>query len=132
MIAIHFFISIRRFAGHCVFYFYVNLGILKFPDIAKLQSCLFFFDIFNDFRPSNLTIPLLSEQHRYTTRNVSLEQLYIPFYRTNIRKFSPTIIGRYFWNDLPLSIHPRPTKKLFKNSLFSHYLSKSYINSRLT
>ena len=38
---------------------YVNVGILKFPDIVKLHSCLFFFDIFNDFGPSNLTIPLL-------------------------------------------------------------------------
>ena len=28
----------------------------------------------------------------------------------------------YFWNNLPFSIYPRPTKKLFKNSLFSHYL----------
>ena len=37
---------------------YVNLGILKFPDIVKLQSCLFFFDIFNDFRLSNLTVLL--------------------------------------------------------------------------
>ena len=103
---------------------FVNLGILKFPDIVKLHSRLSFFDIFNDFGPSNLTIPLLSEQHSDTTRNVSSEQLYIPVYRTNIRKFSPTNIGHYFWNDLPLSIHSRPTKKLFKNSLFSHYLSQ--------
>ena len=29
--------------------YYVNLGILKFPDIVKLYSCLFLFDIFNDF-----------------------------------------------------------------------------------
>ena len=28
----------------------------------------------------------------------------------------------YFWNNLPFSIYPRPTKKLFKNSLFSHCL----------
>ena len=35
---------------------YVNLGILKFPDVVKLHSCLFFFDIFNDFGPSNLII----------------------------------------------------------------------------
>ena len=91
---------------------YVNLGILKFPDIVKLHSCLFF-DIFNDLGPSILTIPLLSEQHNHTARNVSSEQLYTPFYRTNIRKFSPIIIGWYFWNDLPLSIRSRPTEKLF-------------------
>ena len=39
---------------------YVNLGILKFPDIAKLHSCIHFFDIFNDSEPSNLIILLLS------------------------------------------------------------------------
>ena len=54
---------------------YVNQGILKFPDVVKLHSCLFFFDIFNDFGPSNLIILLLSEQHSYTTRNVSSKQL---------------------------------------------------------
>ena len=76
---------------------YVNLGVLKFPDIVKLHTCLLYFDLLRDHKPSNFVTPLLSEQHRYTTCNVSLQQLYIPFYRTNI---SPTIIGRYFWNDI--------------------------------
>ena len=92
---------------------YVNLGILKFPDIAKLHTCLLYFDLSCDHKPSNFVIPLLSEQHSYTTRNVSLQQLCIPFYRTNIRKFSPTIIRHYFWNDLPLTIGSRHFKKLF-------------------
>ena len=103
---------------------YVNLGIIIFPDIVKLHTCLFFFDLFCDPEPSNFIIPMLSELHSYTTRNASSEQLYILFHRTNIRKFSPTIIGRYFWNDLPLSIRSKPTKKLFKKSLFRHYLSQ--------
>jgi len=103
---------------------YVNLGILKFPDIVKLHTCLLYFDLLHDHKPSNFVIPLLSGQHSYTTRNVSSQQLYIPFYRTNIRKFSPTIIGRYFWNDLPLSIRSRHSKNLFKCSLFNHYLSQ--------
>lgn len=103
---------------------YVNLGILKFPDIVKLYTCLLYFDLLHDHKPSNFVIPLLSEQHSYTTRNVSSQQLYIPFYRTNIRMFSPTIIGLYFWNDLPLSIRSRHSKRLFKCSLFNHYLSQ--------
>ena len=52
----------------------------------------------------------ISGQHSYTTCNVSSEHLYIPFYRTNIRKFSSTIIG-HFWNDLPLSIRSRLNNK---------------------
>ena len=75
---------------------YVNLGILKFPDVVKLHTCLSYFDLLHDHKPSNFVIPLLSEQHSCTTRNVSSQQLYIPFYRTNIRKYSPIIIGRYF------------------------------------
>ena len=40
-------------------YTYVNLGILKFPDIVKLHTRLFFFDILNDFGPSNFIILVL-------------------------------------------------------------------------
>lgn len=32
-------------------------------------------------------------------------------------KFFPTIIGGYFWNDLPFPILSRPTEKLSTNSL---------------
>ena len=74
-------------------------------------------------KPSNFVI-LLSEEQSYTTRNVSLQQLNISFYKRNIRDFFSTIIGRYFWNDLPLSTRFRQSNKLFKCFLFSHYLSQ--------
>ena len=89
-----------------------------------VHTCLIFYDHLCDAKPSNFRIPLLSDQHSYTTRKVSSDQLYIPFFRTNIKKFCPTIIGRYFWNDLPASIRSRPTKKLFKNVVFKLYLSQ--------
>ena len=53
---------------------YVNLGILKFPDIVKLHTCLLYFDLLHDHKPFNFVIPLLSEQHGYTTGNVSSQQ----------------------------------------------------------
>ena len=57
---------------------YVNLGILKFSwHFLNCISCLCFFDIFDDLGPFNLIIPVFVEQHSYTTRNVSSEQLYI-------------------------------------------------------
>ena len=71
-------------------------------------------------KPSLVPHRVASELLEHTP-TVSSQQLYIPFYRTNIKKFSPTIIGRYVSNDLPLSICSRLTKKLFKNSVFSHY-----------
>ena len=107
------FLSWRILSPH-----YVNLSILKFPDIVKLHTCLFLYDHLSDAKSSNFRIPLLSDQHSYTTRKVSSDQLYIPFFRTNIKKFCPTIIGRYFWNDLPASIRSRPTKKLFRQLCF--------------
>ena len=70
---------------------YVNLGIFQFLDIVKLHTCLLYFDLLRDHKPSNFVIPLLSEQHSYTTHNVSLQQFYIPVHddiRWRIKKLS--------------------------------------------
>ena len=75
---------------------YVNLGILKFPDIVKLHTCLLYFDFLHDHKPSNFVIPLLSEQHSYTTRNVSLQQLYIPFTEQTSESSLPLLLDVIF------------------------------------
>ena len=31
--------------------------------------------------------------------------------RTNFKKFCPTVIGKYFWNNIPLSIRSKSPKK---------------------
>ena len=53
--------------------------------------------------------------------------IYILSDRT-IRKFSPTIIERYFWNDPPLSIRSRSTEKTIQEfplqSLFIPIVNK--------
>jgi len=69
--------------------------ILKFPDIVRLYTCLFLYDLLCNAKSSNFITPLLSEQHSYASRIVSSDLLYIPFSRTNIRKFCP--IGRCFF-----------------------------------
>ena len=69
-------------------------------------------------------------QYHFNQKNIAIllvmspQNNYIFPFARNVRKFSPTIIGHYFWNDLPHSICFRPTKELFKNSLFRHYLSQ--------
>ena len=83
---------------------YVNLGLLKFPDIVKLYTCQLLYDHLIDKKPPNYTLSLVSEQHNYATRRTSLQHLNPGFSRINIRKFCPTVIGCYYWNDLPLSI----------------------------
>ena len=56
---------------------------------------------------------MISEQHNYATRSASLQHLNPDAFRINIRKFCPTILGCYYWNDIPLSIRNKPTRKLF-------------------
>ena len=42
---------------------YFNLGLLKFRDIVKMYTCLFFYDHLCDNKPRNFLISLVSEQH---------------------------------------------------------------------
>ena len=81
----------------------VYLGLLKFRDIVKMYTCLFLYDHLCDDKPCNFSISLVSEQHNYFTRSASTQQLSLPHSRINIRKICPTVIGKYYWNDLPLS-----------------------------
>ena len=97
--------------------YYVHLGLLKFRDIVKIYNCLFLYDYVSDNKPCNFPLFLVSEQHNYFTRSASAQQLHIPHSRINIRKFCPTVIGKYYWNDLPLSIRNKSSKILFKKAL---------------
>ena len=70
---------------------YIKMAYLKFPDTVKLYTCLFFNDYLCDLKTStsNSNLTLSTEQHRYCTRNAYSEELHIPSFRTNIRKFCP-------------------------------------------
>ena len=79
----------------------------------------------------NFTYPLrgqtaafVQRRHNYATRSASTELLQIPSLQTNIRKFCPSVIGRYFWNDIPPNIRTKPYKKLFKKTLLKFYFSQ--------
>ena len=96
---------------------YVNLGLIKLPDIVKLYTCQLFYDHLINKKSSNLNLSLVSEQHNYATRSASLQHLNPESFRINIRKFCPTIVGCYYWNDIPLPIRNKPTRKLFKKAL---------------
>ena len=96
---------------------YVHLGLLKFRNIVKIYNCLFLYHYVSDNKPCNFPPFLVSEQHNYFTRSASAQQLHIPHSRINIRKFCPFVIGKYFWNELPLSIRNKLSKILFKKAL---------------
>ena len=57
-----------------------------------------------------------------STRSASLQHLNTESFRINIRKFCSTILGCYYWNDIPLSIRNKPTGKLFKKYFTSFIL----------
>ena len=52
---------------------YVNLGLIRLPDIVKLNTCQLIYDHFVDKKPSNFMLALVSEQHNYDTRSASLQ-----------------------------------------------------------
>ena len=104
-------------------HFYFKLFI-KLPDIVKLYTCQLFYDHLTNKKSSNLNLSLVSKQHNYATRSASLQHLNLGSFRINIRKFCPTILGCYYWNDIPLSIRNKPTRKLFKRALYQYYFAQ--------
>ena len=65
-----------------------NLMIVKLEDIYSLHLAKFMFSFKNNSIPSSFSRSILrtNQVHGYNTR--SLNRFYIPFCRTNIRKFS--------------------------------------------
>jgi len=109
---------------------YVNLDLIKLPDIVKLYICQLhvLYDHLIDEKLLNYTLSLVSvsEQHNYATRSASLQHLHPSFSRINIKKFCPTVIGCYYWNDLPLSIHTVTWQQenILKKALYQYYFAQ--------
>ena len=98
---------------------YLSLHLLKFPDIVKLNTCTLFYDYFHHEKFPNIPVSLVSELHNYNTRSASSNQIFIPPFRTNLRRFCPSIIGCFFWNDIPQLIRDKPSKKNILKSTFA-------------
>ena len=103
---------------------YLSLHLLKFPDIVKLNTCMLFYDYFHHEKFPNIPVSLVSELHNYNTRSASSNQIFIPPFRTNLRRFCPSIIGCFFWNGIPQFIRDKPSKKIFKKALLRCYLAQ--------
>ncbi|RMX46931.1 hypothetical protein pdam_00024873 [Pocillopora damicornis] len=103
---------------------YPSLGLLKIPDIVKLNTCMIFYDYFHHEKFLNIPVSLVSELHNYSIRSASSNQVAIPLFRTNLRRFCPSIIGSFFWNDIPESIRDKPSKKMFRKALLRWYLAQ--------
>ena len=101
---------------------YTSLGLLKFPDIVKLNTCMLFYDYFHHEKYPNIPVSSVSELHNYSTRSASSNQVAIPSFRTNPRRFCPSIIGSFYCSDIPQFIRNKPSKKIFRKALMLPYL----------
>ena len=70
---------------------------------------MLFYDYFHHEKFPNIPVSLVSELHNYSTRSASSNQVVIPLFRTNLRRFCPSIIESFFWIDIP---HPLDTNHL--------------------
>ena len=102
---------------------YVAPRLLKLPDIVKLSTCLLFYEYFNDDKILSFSLTLRAEQHSYHVRSALSDHLVIESSRTKLRRFSRSINGKYFWNNIPLSISQKSSKKEFKCGLTSYCTS---------
>ena len=59
---------------------YTSLGLLKFPDTVKLNTCMLFYDYFHHEKFLNIPVSLVSELHNYSTRGASSNQVTIPLF----------------------------------------------------
>ena len=89
---------------------YVALRLLKLPDIVKLSKCLLFYEYFIDDKVPSFSLTLCSEQHTNHSHSALSDHLVIESFRTNLRKFSPSISGKYFSNNIPSCIRQKPSK----------------------
>lgn len=90
--------------------------ILKLENINKLQLGTFVYN----FTKANLSKTFnnywlyLYQIHRRNTRNKS--NLYVNYYRTNLRKFSVYISGPLIWNQLPMTLRTSSSVSSFRHN----------------
>ena len=82
------------------------------------------YDYLNNDKIPSFSLTSCSEQHTYYTRSALSDQLVIEPFRTNLRRFCPSISGNFFWDNIPLSIHQKSSKQVFKNALKSYYAAQ--------
>lgn len=104
-------------APHCA-----CLNLLKFPDIAKLNTCLLFYDHLNGNKSATFSLTQVSVQHRKSTCSTSSTVVVTESFRSNLRRFCPSVIGTYFWNDITLEIRHKPSKNVFKKACKYYYV----------
>ena len=97
-------------------------GILNLSGIYKYLLSTFMYrlrdkdlpQIFHDFSKTN------SDIHNYSTRQI--ENYYVPPWRLDIRKRSPSVQAPLIWNSLPAFIKDCKTLSIFKKQIKKHLI----------
>ena len=100
---------------------FLELGLLKLPDINFLQQLSFVYDSLQEYSPSYSLFKFNFEVHRYNTRIA--KDLHLPQPRLTAFKHSIRYTGPLNWNDIPSSIKDAFTKFSFIKKLKSYLIS---------
>ena len=92
---------------------------------AFVRHRVLFYDYFHHEKFPNIPVSLVSELHNYSTRSASSNQVAIPLFRTNLRRFCLSIIGSFFWNDIPQPLETNHLKKCLKK----HFHAGTWFNT---
>ena len=92
---------------------YTALGLLKVPDIVKLNTSLLLYDYLNANKRSNFNLSLVSKLHDYDSRSVSSNHNFVQQLSVGI---SETIFLNLLERNQP--------NKCFKKALPHYYLTQ--------
>ena len=95
----------------------------RWPRLLKLDSFVLFVSFFVCFNNlvSRVRVPVvfyLNMSKKGKKQDVNDD---------SFESFCPTVIGKYYWNDLPLSIRNKSSKILFKKALKKYYLAQYWL-----
>ena len=103
---------------------YTALGLLKVPDIVRLNTSLLLYDYLNANKRSNLNLSLVSKLHDYDSRSVSSNHLANTSFRhmsgNVVQQLSVGISETIFLNLLERN----QPNKCFKKALPHYYLTQ--------
>ena len=124
---IYLFMSVL-FLSFFVFFILINLlYTIKIHESWRLKlmsACQLFYDKIDKIKSANFSLSFVSEIHDYDTRSTYLQHLITCTFRINIRRFCSTVIGCYYWDDIPISMRRKPARKHFKSAVFTYDFSQ--------
>ena len=97
---------------------YANLSILKQSDLVQLHKPTFIFNFKSNKLPSTFKkyFEVTSNIHGKNTESSSLDNLILPYYRTNKLQKSIKFRGPKVWNSTETSIKQSKSPKIFKEN----------------